>query len=136
MVSLSKNSSVERKKVYVHRLVAEAFLGPIPKGMEVNHKDSCRSNAHADNLEIVTHTENMRHCFRNGLGHLGEKCSAAKLNAKQVLRIRELRGLLTTRQIARAFGISPGHVSMIWNQLSWSHLEDPSVPPAAYARNQ
>lgn len=51
----------------VHRLVAEAFL-PNPNNLpEVNHKDSNRANNHVDNLEWVTHSENMKHSYRKGI---------------------------------------------------------------------
>lgn len=43
---------------YVHRLVAEAFIGPVA-GMDVDHKDNDRENNAAANLAIVTHAENM-----------------------------------------------------------------------------
>lgn len=57
-VNLSKNS--ENHVVRVHSLVAEAFLGPRPDGYQVNHKDCNKTNNRADNLEYVTHAENIR----------------------------------------------------------------------------
>jgi hypothetical protein len=41
-----------------HRLVAEAFIGNIPDGMDVDHKDGDRHNNNVKNLRIVTHSEN------------------------------------------------------------------------------
>jgi hypothetical protein len=41
-----------------HRLVAEAFIGKIPQGMDVDHKDGNRHNNDVKNLRIVTHSEN------------------------------------------------------------------------------
>jgi hypothetical protein len=38
---------------YVHRLVAEAFYGPVKDGYEVHHKDHNVTNNNADNLEIM-----------------------------------------------------------------------------------
>lgn len=42
----------------VHRLVYEAFIGPIPEGMTVDHKDSNRTNNHYSNLQLMTFEEN------------------------------------------------------------------------------
>lgn len=49
-----------RKTVYVHRLIYEAFKGPIPEGMEIDHINSIRTDNRPDNLRVVTHKENMR----------------------------------------------------------------------------
>jgi len=64
-VGLSKNNKI--KSMYVHRLVAEAFIGEIPHKMEVNHIDGVKANNHVSNLEIVTSSENNLHAFRTGL---------------------------------------------------------------------
>lgn len=46
-------------KCYLHRVIAMAFI-PNPLGLdEVNHKDHDKANSHADNLEWVTHKENL-----------------------------------------------------------------------------
>ena len=42
------------KNYYVHRLVWEAFNGPIPKGLQINHKDENKLNNCLNNLEMVT----------------------------------------------------------------------------------
>ena len=58
-VSLSKNNN---KKTYmVHVLVYETFIGEIPKNYEINHKDFNRGNNNLENLEILTHRENVRY---------------------------------------------------------------------------
>jgi hypothetical protein len=56
--------------VKVHRAVVEAFVGAIPNGMVVNHKNGIKSDNHIDNLEIVTHSENTKHGFTH-LGRVG-----------------------------------------------------------------
>lgn len=45
----------------VHVLVYEAFNDRIPDGYEVNHKDFNRSNNNINNLEIMTHADNVRY---------------------------------------------------------------------------
>lgn len=47
----------------VHRLVWEAFNGPIPGRLEINHKDLDRANNRLDNLELVTHQQNVQHAI-------------------------------------------------------------------------
>lgn len=57
--------------VSAHRLVALAWCNP-PENwqeLEVNHKDGNKHNNHADNLEWMTRSENIRHAFANGLRH-------------------------------------------------------------------
>lgn len=52
-----------KKRYFVHRLVASAFI-PNPENKEcVNHKDANRANNHLENLEWATQSENMQHCF-------------------------------------------------------------------------
>lgn len=49
-----------KQRLSVHHLVVEAFLGPIPKGKEVDHVDRDPGNNALTNLRVCTHKENMR----------------------------------------------------------------------------
>lgn len=51
---------------YVHRLVADAFIPNRDGKPEVNHIDSNPLNNTAQNLEWVTHAENIRHAISQG----------------------------------------------------------------------
>ena len=62
-VTLSNNGSYKQK--LVHRLVWEAFNGPIPEGYEVNHRDENPGNNRLDNLNLLTHTDNQNWGTRN-----------------------------------------------------------------------
>ena len=54
-------------KKYVHRLVADAFIGPCPAGKQINHKDGNPQNNSINNLEYVTPKENIEHAIENRL---------------------------------------------------------------------
>ena len=46
---------------YVHRLVAEAFIGFDNVFLEVNHKNGIKSDNRLENIEVVTHSQNIKH---------------------------------------------------------------------------
>lgn len=50
----------------VHVLVALAFHGPRPEGMEVRHLDGTRTNNRPENLAWGTHSENMQDKVAHG----------------------------------------------------------------------
>lgn len=52
----------------IHRLVAEAFI-PRKDGLQVNHMDCDKSNNRADNLEWISHKDNVSHAVQNGRMH-------------------------------------------------------------------
>ncbi len=64
-VSLYARPKMARAKV--HHLVCEAFLGPRPPPLVVNHKNGIKTDNRAVNLEYVTSSENNRHAYRLGL---------------------------------------------------------------------
>lgn len=62
-VNLCKNG--KSKTFQVHRLVWLAFKGEIPEGYEINHIDEDASNPCLDNLNLLTHTENINYGTHN-----------------------------------------------------------------------
>lgn len=60
-ITMCKNGKYYRKAV--HRVVWEAFVGPIDGRLEINHKDLDRNNNNIENLEVVTHQQNLQHAI-------------------------------------------------------------------------
>lgn len=55
-----------RTVLYVHRLVAEAFLGHIPSDGQVDHINFVRTDNRKENLRIVSQQENIAHTVAHG----------------------------------------------------------------------
>lgn len=51
----------ECKDFFIHRLVAEAFLDNPNNLSDVNHKDECKTNNCVNNLEWLSHKDNMNY---------------------------------------------------------------------------
>lgn len=48
------------RSICAHRVGYEALVGPVPDGLELDHKCRVRSCVNPDHLEPVTHVENLR----------------------------------------------------------------------------
>lgn len=59
-VALFDSYSKKNKHMKIHRLVAETFIEN-PLNSDVNHKDRDKSNNKVDNLEWVSHKENVNY---------------------------------------------------------------------------
>lgn len=52
------------RMVFVHKLVALAFIGPRPTGLQINHKNGVKTDNCIHNLEYVSCQENIIHSYR------------------------------------------------------------------------
>jgi hypothetical protein len=103
-----------------HRMVADAFLGPIPSGMQVNHKNGVKGDPRVENLEIVSNGENRAHAYRvlgvkPNRGAIGLKNVHAKLTWDEVREMREkyAAGSESYRTLARAYKTTTTTISRI-----------------------
>lgn len=127
----------KRLTVKVHRLVAHAFLEPPSKELIehcssnypyvvcVNHKDGNKLNNNISNLEWVSHKENSKHAWDNGLTPAlkGELNGRAKLNDSLVHEIclfYQEGG--SPKQAIIKFGISRQQATKISSGHAWMHI--------------
>lgn len=60
------NAAHNSPKLFVHRLVLTAFVGPCPDGMEGCHNDGDRTNNSVENLRWDTRAGNMQDAIAHG----------------------------------------------------------------------
>ena len=108
-----------QKTFRVHRLVAEAFL-PRPDGdlemLTVNHIDAVKTNNVPSNLEWLSHEDNIKVAWKDGLNdhHIGEAHINCNHSDETVHVICQwLQDGKTGREIADHFGVTTAFVSGI-----------------------
>ena len=102
------------KRHCIHHLVAAAFIGPRPLGLDVCHNNGNNGDNAARNLRYDTRSNNHRDKVRHGTDNRGEKHYGARLTDADVAEIRRLNtGGWTQADIAARFGVSQAHVSNI-----------------------
>lgn len=128
LVNLYRQTGSRGATITVHKLVARAFLGEKPPGMEVNHKDCNKTNNRSDNLEYVTPLQNTRHAIEAGrrVVALARNAESRKLTDRQVQELRAIHfycrshGLLP--KLAKAFQVSKSAVRAILAGRTYGHV--------------
>jgi hypothetical protein len=126
-VCLSTRERRNPRKMLVHRVVYEAFKGPIPPGFTVNHGNGRKTDNRPENLGLATMSEQMHHAYATGLQAraCGEaRGRVAKLTEEAVREIRRLHRPRTssTRELAERFGVSIGCIQSVIRGDRWSHM--------------
>lgn len=76
-------SDGKSQRVYVHHAVMDAFIGPRPAGLVVNHKDGDKQNNSLANLEYVSQKENCLHAIKSSPRARGPSMPKAPKKGKQ-----------------------------------------------------
>lgn len=113
------------KRHTVHLLVMQAFVGPKPEGMEINHKNGVKDDNRLENLEYVTKSQNKLHSVRVlGKGR-GESHGMSKLTEDDVREIRRLHTTgLSQYELARRFKLTRPNIGFIVRRATWAHVSD------------
>jgi len=113
-----------------HRVVWEAFNGPIPPHMQINHINGKHSDNRLANLEICSASENLKHAYRvlkvprGDLRNFGSKNGSSKLTESQVSEILALymTGKYRQKDLGEKFGVSQRMISLITRREKWQHV--------------
>lgn len=128
-----------RLDTHAYRLVALAFIGPLPKGFHVDHIDANKQNDRLGNLEYVPERENHRRAAVMGLYASGDQNGSrscpdrrpkgtghwkARLTEDDVREIRAAytgkRGELTI--LAKKFQVRAQTIQRIITRRLWKHI--------------
>lgn len=126
-VRLCNRDGRQGQKFQVHRLVWEAFRGPIPARLTINHLNGVPTDNRLANLELATMSAQMLHAYATGLQTRAQgeaRGAVAKLTDDAV---REIRALYVPRRVtyktlAERFGVTPTCILTVVRRLTWKHL--------------
>ena len=127
-VTLGKKG--QRRRYTIHRIVAETFLANPDNLPEVDHLDGNRMNPALDNLEWVSHEENIQRAYEKGSYKgrvVGEKNPRAHLTDILVLKLRDayyLQGY-TIGELRDQYGLPWNTVGNAVKGYTWAHLPFP-----------
>lgn len=107
----------KRSAMEVYRLVMDAFVGPLPAGMDTRHLNGDRADSALANLAYGTRLENSLDRVAHG--------NAGILKKEDVESLR--LGRETARQVAERVGVHPVTCTMARSGERWIHMSDP--PP-------
>lgn len=106
------------KRVYIHRLVAKAFIENPNNYKDVNHKDGNKSNNYVGNLEWCTRSQNLKHAYKNKL----KVPSSQVLTIEQVKYIKQNPKNLSRKQLADELNISYWSICNIYQGRTFKEV--------------
>ena len=125
-VVLQKNAT--RKMVLTHRLVAEHFIYNTESKRQVNHINGDKTDNIVENLEWVSHRENLDHAIKNNLTLKGEENRNSKLKDIDVIKIHcLLQKGTTTKELSESYNVSYSTIDGIITNRYWKHLNLPKI---------
>jgi DNA-binding XRE family transcriptional regulator len=119
-LSFTQDGQHKNKKVLTHVLVAEAFIGKRPDGMDINHINGIKMDNRLWNLEYVSRSDNMKKAIALGLfeptlkRRPGASNERAKLSDDDVSEMKMLYADgITQQELADMYGIARETVGQV-----------------------
>lgn len=109
--------------IFVHRMVATAFIPNPYNKPEVNHIDGDKTNNHVTNLEWATTKENIRHAntiLGKGVGETHSQATLTELQVREVCSYIE-QGYRTV-DVHKMTGIGLEKIKSIKKKSVWKHV--------------
>ncbi|MDR0864967.1 MAG: HNH endonuclease [Candidatus Symbiothrix sp.] len=98
----------KRKRMSIHRLVAEAFLENENKKDTVNHINGDKLDNRIENLEWATYSENIKHAYRVRLNaSKNKKCIIQKLMSGEFVKKWD-----SLKEAARSLNACPANIRL------------------------
>lgn len=113
----------KQRPIPVHVMVADAFIGPRPDGLEVRHLDGIKRNTRHSNLKYGSAKENGEDRAKLGESARGERNGATDFTAADVLEIRKRHAAgESCAAIGRSLQRGRSTIHAIVTRQSWKYL--------------
>jgi hypothetical protein len=114
----------KRKLARIHRVVAEAFIGPSPfDGAIVMHLDDNRTNNHYSNLQWGSYDDNSKDMVKKDRQRKGESVTQSKLIETEILEIINiLRNGGHPVDIGYQYNVCEATIRQIRDGKTWTYL--------------
>lgn len=121
VVTLSKNNKIFTR--VVHRLVAEGFYGPRPKGNVIRHLNGNPEDNRVENLAYGTQKENMQDAIQQDTVEHGERRGNALHTNEEIRQLkRDLICGMSTGEAAKKYKMPQSQVCKIADGNAWKRV--------------
>lgn len=130
---------MNQKSLFAHRFLYSLFIAEIPDGLEIDHLNGIRHDNRIENLEAVTHKENIKRAaakgsYKNNALRSGQNHGRSILDDIKVLTIRTMskkskngRGTgFSNKELSSLYGVSQTRICNIRMGIEWKLIPDAS----------